>query len=38
MDLFYPYIPKWVQPAKALRSYDVIKNMPDLKIAIFYGK
>ena len=25
MDLLYPYIPKWVQSAKALRSYDVIK-------------
>ena len=25
MDLLYSYIPKWVQSAKALRSYDVIK-------------
>ena len=26
MDLFYWHIPKWIQSAKALRSYDVIKN------------
>ena len=26
MDLLYPYIPKWVQSVKALRSYDVIKT------------
>ena len=34
MDLLYPYIPKWVQSAKALRSYDVIKDMSDLKIEL----
>ena len=26
MDLLYLYIPKWVQSAEALRSYDVIKH------------
>ena len=26
MDPLYSYIPKWVQSAKALRSYDVIKH------------
>ena len=36
MDLLYSYIPKWVQSAKALRSYDVMKKKPDLKIVIIY--
>ena len=26
MDLLYSYIPQWVQSARALRSYDVIKH------------
>ena len=26
IDLFYPYIPKWAQSAKTLRSFDVIKH------------
>ena len=38
MEFLYSYIPKSVKSAKALRSYDVIKNMPDLKIAIFCEK
>ena len=32
MDLFYPYIPKWVQSAKALCSYDVIKTCHPWKL------
>ena len=38
MDLLYSYIPKRVQSAKTLLSYGVIKNMPDLKFAIFLRK
>ena len=34
MDLHYPYIPKWVQSAKALRKLWRHKDMPDLKIEI----
>ena len=25
IELIYPYIPNWAQPAKALQSYDVMK-------------
>ena len=35
MDLLYPYIPKWVQSANALRSYDVIKTCRTWKSRIF---
>ena len=35
MDLLYPYIPKWVQSAKALRSYDVIKTSRTWKFRYF---
>ena len=35
MDLLYPYIPKWVQSAKALRSYDVIKTCRTWKLRFF---
>ena len=37
-DLLYPYIPKWVQSAMALRSYDVIKHRGTWKFAIFREK
>ena len=32
MDLLYPYIPKWVQSAKALRSYDIIKTIEKIEL------
>ena len=35
MDLLYPYIPKWVQSAKALRSYEVIKTCQTWKLWFF---
>ena len=38
MDLLYPYIPKWVQLAKALRSYDVIKTCRTWKLRFFWVK
>ena len=34
MDLLYPCIPKWVQSAKALRSYDVIKTRRTWKLSL----
>ena len=38
MDLLYPYIPKWVQSVKALRSYDVIKTCWTWKLWFFLRK
>ena len=38
MDLFYSYTPKWVQSAKALRSYDVIKTWWTWKLWFFCKK
>ena len=35
MDLLYPYIPKWVQSTKAIRSYDVIKTCRTWKLRFF---
>ena len=35
MDLLYPYIPKWVQSATALRSYDLIKTCRTWKFWFF---